>query len=388
MIIERDISQITVGTYIVDIAAQKGQYNLASSGWVKSAAVIEVFKSKGIERFLVDTSKQRVNRSTPDIPSGDRTSFLQEISHAKEIFKQSKVIQRKLFDDAKNGTLIDLAPVKQITDESIEAIFNNPDALACVINVRQKDEYLLEHSIAVSVLITIFARYMGIDREIIGQLSIGAFLHDVGKIKVPDQILNKPGKLSKSEFEVMKTHVNHSIEAIQAIPGISALACEVAAQHHEKLNGRGYPLGLPQQQISVYGRMISICDIFDALTAGRCYKDGYPQVKAFTILRKLAQDNHLDSTLVDTFIKCLGVYPVGALVKLDSNRLAIVESRNRQDSIRPRVKPFYNLNQKSFEMTEQLDLSSATDELIVKCVRADDFDLDMEQIIDFLSDQG
>jgi HD-GYP domain-containing protein (c-di-GMP phosphodiesterase class II) len=278
--------------------------------------------------------------------------------------------------------------VHKITAESTDMIFNNPDALACVINIRHKDEYLLEHSVSVSVLMTMFAVFMKIDKETVNQLAIGAFLHDVGKIMIPDSILNKPGKLTDSEFDVMKSHASHSIKIMRQTPGISALSLEVASQHHEKLNGKGYPLGLDADNISLYGRMISICDIFDALTATRCYKQGYPQVKAFSILRTLADNNELDKALVDSFIKCMGVYPVGSVVQLDSNRLALVENRNLNDPIRPNVRPFYRLDPKHFEIGHNIDLSTVTDEQIVRCVHADDFDLNMDEIMEFLDHEA
>lgn len=205
-----------------------------------------------------------------------------------------------------NGKDINLTSVKEITNRATDAIFKNQDALACILNIRIKDEYLLEHSVSVSILMTIFAKHLGIERQIIEQLSIGAFLHDVGKIMIPNQILNKPSRLTEEEFVTMKTHTNHSIKILNNTPNISELSLEVAALHHEKLNGRGYPYGLKSKDISLYGRMIAVCDIFDALTADRCYKDGYPHIKAFNILRKLAQDGELDNELVDKFIHCMG----------------------------------------------------------------------------------
>ena len=376
MIIEQDISEIAVGTYVVDIVQQRGEYHLASSDWVRNDAVINKLKSKGIKRLLVDTSKFK------------QTSFQDEIIQAQAIVNESKVVLKKLFDNAKNGILIDLAPVKDITDQSIEVIFKNPDALACVINIRQKDEYLLEHSIAVSILITIFALHMSIDKETVKALSIGAFLHDVGKTKIPDEILNKQGKLTEEEFQLIKGHVNYSIDMIQDTPGISDLSLEVVALHHEKLNGHGYPLGESDKRISVYGRMVAICDIFDALTANRCYKNSYHQVKAFRILRRLSKENHLDPILVDSFIQCMGVYPVGSLVELNNNRLAIVESRNKEEPTKPKVKTFYSLNQKSFEMSQEVNLSTVKGVQIVKCIRVDDFDINLRQIIDFLANEN
>ena len=137
---------------------------------------------------------------------------------------------------------------------------------------------------------TIFAKYLAFDKALTQQLAIGAFLHDIGKIKIDDQILNKPGRLSESEREIMETHVNHSIDIITHTAGISELSLEVAALHHERLNGVGYPYNLQADEISKYGRMIAICDVFDAMTADRCYKESYSHIKAFNLLRKLAQE--------------------------------------------------------------------------------------------------
>lgn len=133
--------------------------------------------------------------------------------------------------------------------------------------------------------------------------------------------------------------------------------------------------------------MIAICDVFDALTAHRCYKDGYSHTKAFSILRGLAKKEHLDSRLVDLFIRCMGVYPVGSLVELNSNKLAIVEARNQEDPTNPKVRSFYSAKNHRYEMTQDIDLS-ADEDFIVKGVRADDFDLDMNKIIEFLLMEG
>lgn len=387
MIIEKDLSEITIGTYVIDITEQKNRYNLSNFGWIKSSATIEQFKKKGVQRLLVDTSKQRVKIAHTKEQAPQVNTFMASLGQAKALFDESKNIQKKLFKEAKAGAIQDLAPVLEVTNKSVEAIFESPDALACILNVRLKDEYLLEHSIAVSILIAIFARHLNIDIATAKELSVGAFLHDVGKIKVPDAILNKPGKLTDKEFTIMKTHVSHSVDLIKAIPEISALSLEVAALHHEKQNGQGYPAGISAQDISIYGRMIAICDIFDALTSSRCYKSGYPQVKAFSILRSLAQDNQLDPVLVDAFIKCMGVYPIGSLVTLSSDRLAIVKVRNHDDLTKPTVEAFFDVKLQRFEIPEIVDLS-AKQQKIVKCVRANEYGLNMEEIIEYLSGNG
>lgn len=386
MIKEIDISELHVGHFVVDIVKQENQFTLTQSGHIKSDLVIKNMVVKGVQSLLIDTRKtKKIKDNSTKI--NKKSPIIMDVYKAKEIFDQSKSIQKKIFSDAQNGKPLDLNPVEEITDKTIDEIFKNPDALACVINIRNTDEYLLEHSVSVSVLITIFARFLKIEKPIVQQLSVGAFLHDVGKIMVPEKILNKPGKLTDDEFTTMKTHVNHSIEIIQNTPGISELSLEVAALHHEKLDGNGYPFNIPGDKISTYGRMISICDIFDALTANRCYKDGYSHIKAFSILRSLAESNHLDQRLVNLFIKCMGVYPVGSLVELNSNKVAIVEQRNLEDPTNPKVRSFYNSKQHNYVMTEDIDLAKNND-FIVKGVRADDFDLDMNKIIEFLLMEG
>ncbi|MFO6425386.1 HD-GYP domain-containing protein [Motilimonas sp. KMU-193] len=394
MLIEKSLSELEIGHYIVDIVQQQRNIQLSHACYVESAQTIAVLHNKGIQSVMIDTSRTRsidepvepeqpTNRASQPIEAG----FIKRMGRASSIFKESKQLQKKIFEDAQSGRELDLAPVIEATNAVIDEIFNNSDALASVINIRKKDLYLLEHSVAVSVLISIFAKYLKLDRDVIHQLAIGAFLHDVGKIMVPDAILNKPGKLTDNEFTIMKTHVNHSIHVIENTPTISKLSLEVAALHHEKLDGSGYPYRVKAERISKYGRMIAICDIFDALTANRVYKDGYAHIKAFNILRHMAGDGHLDSELVDQFIKCMGVYPVGTLVELHSNQLAIVESSNPADPINPKVRPFFSVEQHSYRPSSAVDLSEGED-YIVKGVRPDDFELDMEQVIEYLMKQG
>lgn len=386
MIVEKELTELNIGHYVTKIAKQNGKFSLSAPGHIKSDKVIDHLRSKNVISVFIDESKTILKPNSTKTPN-NRTIIKAEIKAAKAIYNESKKIQKKLFEQALSGMTVDLAPVIEVTNKSVDAIFNNPDSLACMINIREKDEYLLEHSVAVAVYMTIFARYLKMEREVVQHLSVGAFLHDIGKIKIPDKVLNKPGKLTDDEFSVMKTHANHSIDIIKKTPGINKLSLEVAALHHEKLNGEGYPFQVQGEDISQYGRMIAICDIFDALTANRVYKEGFTHNKAFSILRELAKSNHLDVTLVDQFIQCVGVYPIGSLVQLESKKLAIVEQRNNNSPIKPKVRSFYSVNLHQYENTQDIDLTD-TDDFIVKSVRAEEFDLDMNTIIDMLLMEG
>ena len=402
MIVEKDIARLSIGSYVVAIVKQRGTHQLRHQGWVKDLRVIEKLIELGVERVSIDTSKvlEKETKKSEDIqidkkksstnrpPKYKNKNRAKSLKQAKLLFDEAKQIQQKIFDDILAGCQVEFQAVKEITQQTTETIFDNPDALACIINIRAKDDYLLEHSASVSILITIFARHLKLDKQLSEELAIGAFLHDVGKIKIPDAILNKPGKLTEAEFEIMKTHVNHSVQIITETPGISDLSLSVAASHHEKLDGSGYPQGLRSNNISQYSRMITICDIYDALTADRVYKDGLAQVKSFSILLKMAEQNMLDRSLVNQFIKCMGVYPVGSLVKLSSNQLAVVEERNPEDPIRPKVKTFYSVSQNHFVGSKKIDLSDDNNEQIEKGVRANEFNLDMNKILEFLIMDG
>lgn len=380
---EISIDELHVGHYVLKIMQQQGTFNLASSGHIKNNNVINNLKSKQVLSVLIDDSKT----IPTNLKTDHKTKISAEIKQAKDIFNESKEIQKSLFAQALSGAKLELSPVIDVCNKSIDAIFKNPDSLACILNIREKDQYLLEHSVSVSIYMTLFARYLSLDRDIIEKLSVGAFLHDIGKIKIPDAILNKPGKLTNDEFTIMKTHANHSIDIIKQTPDINELSIEIAALHHEKLDGTGYPFQVSADNINVYGRMIAICDIFDALTATRVYKKGYSHPKAFAILRELAQKNHLDVDLVDRFIRCIGVFPIGSLVQLDSKKLAIIEARNDVNPTKPKVRSFYNVTVNEFVETQDIDLEH-TDDFIQKGVCAEEFDLDMNKVIEMLLMDG
>jgi HD-GYP domain-containing protein (c-di-GMP phosphodiesterase class II) len=211
------------------------------------------------------------------------------------------------------------------------------------------------------------------DNEV-NELSYAGFLHDLGKIMIPDEILHKPGRLTDEEMDIMKGHVQHGVDHLLETD-IQPHLIQAVAEHHERLDGLGYPKGKKGDDISMAGRMLAIADMYDALTADRVYKSGMSSQKAFSILMSEAP-TRLDMYLVQQFIKCLGIYPVGSLVLLSNERLAMVMHQN-DSPLTPEVKVFYSVKQGHYLTPKDVDLSTDKSLTIVKAITASDYNIDI-----------
>lgn len=359
-------------------------HNMQKEGRIPNQNIIDELKRRGIKEVYIDTERgideedaytqQEVNQqnqsklnaaSLLDMTSAGTVSVEGEMFKANKIHSQAKSIMSDVLSDVKFGKPLETEHFDDLADGMIDSVIRNHNALACLGRIRKKDNYLMEHSINLAVLMGIFAKAMKIDRETMHQAMVGALLHDIGKIMVPDAILHKPGKLDMSEFEKMKQHVVFSRELLKKTPGISPLTVNVAAQHHERIDGSGYPEGLTGCQICQEGKMVAITDVYDAITADRCYHKGLAPTAA---LKKLLEwsGTHLEESLVHTFIRSMGIYPVGSLVLLDSDRLAVVIEASEKDQKRPIVKVIYHARLKQYIPIEVIDLSKPTSQDHIK----------------------
>ena len=247
--------------------------------------------------------------------------------------------------------------------------------------MRQKDDYLMEHSINVSIIMTIFAKHLQIEQDIIHQLATGALLHDLGKINIPDEILHKPGRLTDEEMVIMRQHVTLGYDIIKESEGLTPIMLEVVGDHHERLDGSGYPNNKSAEDLSMYARMISICDTYDAITASRVYQNARTPIMAFKILRK-ESGTAFDANLVAEFINCMGVHPVGTLIQTKSNKLGIVKKSNFVNPLCPVVQVFYSINSKSYIPSKMIDLGApGIDDEIAQSVKPEDFGIDFNKIM-------
>ncbi|MBO2605507.1 HD-GYP domain-containing protein [Shewanella algae] len=358
------VTQLGIGMYVSAIE-NNGQLAVANAGQIRSRQAITKLSNSGIRFVWVDVERSSDNcglkKQRPAFNHPPRKTSVNHqlaIGQAKQLLTEAKGLVRKVLSETFEGKAIEVEPFAALADNMIESVMLDSDAMKCVSALRSKDAYLLEHSVNVAFLLITFGKYLKLDREMLRQLAIGGILHDIGKIKVDNKILHKPGKLTPEEFEHMKLHQAYAIEIMEQAKGLSQVSKDVCLMHHEKLDGRGYPRGLKGDALPLHGRMSCIVDIYDALTATRCYKEAMSPAAAFKILLSLTPF-HLDESLVYEFIRCIGVYPVGSLVQLSDGRVGIVWESKDRDVLHPIVKCFYSLKFKRYTDVTMVDLQKS-----------------------------
>ncbi|HHF3083546.1 TPA: HD-GYP domain-containing protein [Vibrio diabolicus] len=371
------LADVGVGMFVTAIEHNK-RVNLANAGRISSPDGIKKLTASGVKYVWVDQTlssqkcvfkpvdesivaveEEREPKSS-DFSKVQRAYRSRDVQHkrAKKLIAEAKDLAQKLLNQTFEGKIIEVDEVEAWADDVIESVFIDSDALQCVSALRKKDSYLLEHSVNVACLLVSFGKYLGLDKQTLKQLAIGGIIHDVGKIKVDDKILHKPAKLTPEEFEHMKLHQVFAGEIILHVKGLSDVSRDVCLMHHEKLDGNGYPRGLKGDEIPIHGRMSCIVDIYDALTADRCYKKGMSSAEAFKILLSLTPF-HLDADLVYKFINCVGMYPVGSIVELSDGRVGIVWSSNDSQALKPEVKCFYSRKYQRYIDVAMVDLKNS-----------------------------
>lgn len=297
--------------------------------------------------------------------STDPCSVAEETERARAIVGKSKRAVMKMFGEVRLGHAIEVEGVVPLVDEISASVARNPSALINVARLKNKDEYTYMHSVAVCALMINLARTLELNEVQVKELGLAGLLHDLGKMAVPDPVLNKPGKLTDEEFAVVRQHAQRGYDLLVENSDAPAIAAEVVLHHHEKYDGTGYPHGLKGEEISLYARMGAICDVYDAITSNRPYKDGW--APAESIARMLEWEGHFDPKLLDTFVRSIGIYPIGTLVRLRSNRLGLVVAENKRDPTHPRIKAFYSIYERIMTKPELVTIgNSLRDDAIIK----------------------
>ncbi|MBI5409501.1 MAG: HD-GYP domain-containing protein [Nitrospirae bacterium] len=377
MIKKIKVEQLTKGMYVHDFNC--GWLNhpfLSSSMKIGDEQTIEKIRSFGIRELYIDTDKgydvggaptmEEVHReiegeinkvAEQEVVKIDTVSVREEFAKAREIKNEAKKTIQNIMEDIRFGKQIRTEKIKVVVDDMIDSIFRNQDALISLSRIKERDEYTFMHSVSVCVLMISFGRHLGFEMQLLKEVGMGALLHDVGKMIVPQVLLNKEERLTEEELALMKKHVEYSRMLLEQIHGIPETALTLAAQHHERLDGTGYPLGLKGEEIAYYSRAAAIIDVYDAMTSSRCYQDKFLPTE---VLKKLFEWSgyHYDRTLVQQFIRCVGIYPVGTLVRLEGGLIGIIIKHGEKSLLHPVVRIVYDTKKAQYiKVPFDIDLS-------------------------------
>jgi putative nucleotidyltransferase with HDIG domain len=298
--------------------------------------------------------------STP-VPAPSK-SFSEEMRTASAVCNRGKAQVHKMFNEARLGRAIDAESMMPLVQEISDSVIRNPGAIVSLARLKTQDDYSYMHSVAVCALMVALGRELGFDEEQCRAAGTAGLLHDVGKALMPLDILNKPGKLTDDEFDVMRSHPLRGYELLQEAQGADPAAMEVCLHHHERFDGGGYPHKLPNDKLNQLVRMGSICDVYDAITSNRPYKNGWDP--ADSIGKMATWKGQFDPVVFATFVKSVGIYPTGSLVRLQSDRLAVVIEQNPSALTAPVVRVFYSLKSGMPVSLQRLDLSGGTSDRI------------------------
>lgn len=346
--------------FLLDDTADLGRLRDSSltEVWIDTARGLDIAAggstlSREQADLEIDLSLQRA-AAAPPAPA--RATLHDEIDRARRLVREAKPAMVSMFSEARLGRAIDMEGAARLVQKMGDAMHRSPAALLSVARLKQADEYTFMHSVAVSALMIALARQLGLPEQEVSDAGLAGLLHDLGKAKVPESILNKPAALTDAEFATMRKHPEIGHRMLVEQGAASELVLDVVIHHHERVDGHGYPHKLPGEQISLLAKMGAICDVYDAITSNRVYKPGWDPSEA---VRKMAEwsKSHFDGALFQAFVKTVGIYPVGSLVRMESGRIGVVVDQCEGSLLTPRVKLFFSTRSQLRTAPEVLDLS-------------------------------
>jgi len=368
------VEQLQPGMYVQELC---GSW-LENPFWSKSflldvPAKIDKIRAAGLREAWIDTSKgldveapapppvvEPVQQADPGFQFApvQALGMEDELGRAAKLVNKSRQAVVSMFTEARMGNVVNLASAAPLVEEIASSVMRNPGALIGLARLKEADDYTYMHSVAVCALMIALARQLGLDDEQVRDAGMAGLLHDVGKMAIPLAILNKPGRLSEIEFSEVQGHPRAGYKMLLDAVGVSPIALDVCLHHHEKMDGSGYPDRLAGEQISQFARMGAICDVYDAITSNRPYKEGWCPADSLRKMAEWGRAGHFDQTMFAAFVKCLGIYPVGTLVRLKSDRLGVVVEQSTKSLLMPKVRVFFSARSQAYIAPLLLDLAS------------------------------
>ncbi len=406
MIKKVKVKDLSIGMYVHDFNCGWLSHPFYKSQMlIKDDQLIEKIIKTGIHEIYIDTAKGKdlstaptaaeanrklnsdlrksfkrtVKHPTQSTSEVNRTTYHEEIKKAHTVKEQAREHMGKVLANAATGEKLDLEGIAPMVDNMVESITRNENALISLLRVKKVDEYTFMHSMSVGALLIAFAKHVELNDEEIKNIGIGGMLHDIGKMQIPINVLNKPARLTDEEFQQIKDHVVHSHRLLEKNSDLDPLILQVAGEHHERYDGTGYPAGLSGDGISLGGQMAAIVDVYDALSSDRIYHKGLSPAETVKKLYEWGKF-HFNSELVHKFIAFIGIYPVGTVVRLDNGKIGVVIEANRTT---PTVRVVHDITKN--RPTRQYDINLAVGMgrtiRVVDNEEPGDWDLDVAAIL-------
>ncbi|WP_325985926.1 HD-GYP domain-containing protein [Pseudomonas protegens] len=361
------VQQLQMGMYIHQFCGSWLDHSFWKAGFVlNSHADLQRLRQSNVSSLWIDSDKglDLPANPHPSAPAAQpplkseaplRVERAEEIQRALKICAHSKKAVMQMFQEVRMGQAIELVQVDDLVHNISSSLLRHPDVLISLARLKTADDYTYMHSVAVCALMVAVARQLELPVEQVHQAGVAGLLHDIGKLTIPDSILNKPAKLSADEFERVKLHPAAGGAILRQNPQLDALVLDVCLHHHEKIDGSGYPHHLAGEQISLFAQMGAVCDVYDAVTSTRPYNRGWDPAEA--LQRMSGWTGHFGPRVLQALVKCVGIYPVGSLVRLNSGKLAVVLEQNSESLLLPKVKVFFSTRSKMPLHQRVLDLS-------------------------------
>ena len=355
------VEQLKPGMFIHDLCTDWMSHGFLKSRFtVKHAGQIDKIRAAGIRELYIDVGRGLDVEDAPTRAEFERmietglhkviavprplpakVSIREEMSRAREIQARAHTAVKSMMNDVRMGASVTLDRFEPMVEEMTDSLLRNSGALLSLGALKDADDYTFQHCVSVSTLMIALCRQLRLNPDATREAALGALLHDVGKMKTPLKILNKPGKFTDAEFAIKKRHPEDGHAMLVDTPGIGAVPLAITLHHHERVDGSGYPHKLAGDVIPHAAQMAAVVDVYDAISSDRCYHRGMPPPEA---VRKIFEWSrfHFNPDLVQAFVRCIGIYPVGALVRLQSDRLAVVTQQNEADLLHPTVRVFFD----------------------------------------------